>query len=183
MNQSESILNQIISYITNAQNFINNDFTLSNTILLSVLLFFLLINLKQTFSIISLKKRIKSIPSLNITEKVLADISKLTNKLYNFEINQETHKIEINNLKNTQKTIPEINLIRYNPYKDMGVGGNQSFSMSILDKNGNGVILTSLYSREKSRILIKKVENHQPQQELTLEEKDLLSLITNKEKK
>lgn len=46
---------------------------------------------------------------------------------------------------------------RYNPFTD--TGGDQSFSAALLDENGNGIMISSLHSRENTRLYAKKVEN------------------------
>ncbi len=56
------------------------------------------------------------------------------------------------NLDNIQK----IYLKRYNPYHD--TGGDQSFSVSLLDGYGNGLVLTSLHSRSGTRVFAKSVK-------------------------
>jgi len=43
----------------------------------------------------------------------------------------------------------------YNPFGD--TGGNQSFVISLLDARGDGFVITSLHSREHTRIYAKEV--------------------------
>lgn len=56
------------------------------------------------------------------------------------------------NLENIQK----VYLLRYNPYHD--TGGDQSFSVSLLDGFGNGLVITSLHSRSGTRVFAKPVK-------------------------
>lgn len=56
------------------------------------------------------------------------------------------------NLENIQK----VYLKRYNPYHD--TGGDQSFSLSLLDGFGNGLVITSLHSRSGTRVFAKPVK-------------------------
>lgn len=49
----------------------------------------------------------------------------------------------------------KIGLVRFNPFSD--TGGNQSFSMAILDGNNSGIIMTALYGRSGSRWYLKTV--------------------------
>ncbi|MFA5932827.1 MAG: DUF4446 family protein [Microgenomates group bacterium] len=56
------------------------------------------------------------------------------------------------NLENVQK----VYLKRYNPYHD--TGGDQSFSVSLLDGHGNGLVITSLHSRSGTRVFAKPVK-------------------------
>lgn len=68
--------------------------------------------------------------------------------------------------------IQQVESVRYNPYGD--VGGDESFSLLLLDGKKNGVILTSLHSRATTRIYAKPIKEGKPQLELSQEEKDLL---------
>jgi hypothetical protein len=51
----------------------------------------------------------------------------------------------------------KINLIRFNPFDDLG--GNQSFILVMLDNTNSGVIITSLHSRDVTRIYAKSIKN------------------------
>lgn len=53
--------------------------------------------------------------------------------------------------------IQKVGLSRYNPFDDLG--GDQSFSLSILDSTNSGVVLTSLHHRNFTRIYAKPVKN------------------------
>lgn len=63
-------------------------------------------------------------------------------------------------------------LQRYRAFKD--VGGDQSFSLVLLDGHGDGVILTSIYGREESRIFAKQVVAGAPTHPLSEEERRVL---------
>jgi hypothetical protein len=47
-------------------------------------------------------------------------------------------------------------LKRFNPFGD--TGGDQSFILAILDGNNDGVVITSLHSRENTRFYVKSVK-------------------------
>lgn len=53
----------------------------------------------------------------------------------------------------------KINLIRYNPFGDLG--GDQSFILCLLDNTNSGAIITSLHNRENTRIYAKAIKNGQ----------------------
>ncbi len=55
-----------------------------------------------------------------------------------------------------KKSIQKLGVVRFNPFSD--IGGDQSFSVALLDGEENGVIITGLYSRDESRIFAKPVE-------------------------
>lgn len=53
--------------------------------------------------------------------------------------------------------IQKLGLIRFNPFKD--TGGDQSFILTLTDKNDTGVIISGLYSRSGVRWYAKKIKN------------------------
>ncbi|MBI2018401.1 DUF4446 family protein [Candidatus Daviesbacteria bacterium] len=46
-------------------------------------------------------------------------------------------------------------LLRYNPYED--TGGDQSFTVALLDTRGSGFVLTSLHARSQTRVFAKPI--------------------------
>jgi hypothetical protein len=76
--------------------------------------------------------------------------------------------------KRLARNTAEIKTVRFNPWKGTGDGGNQSFAVAFLSERGNGVILSSLYSRERVSVFAKPVENFKSPIELTDEEKEAL---------
>ncbi len=72
--------------------------------------------------------------------------------------------------------VPQPIIKRYNPFKESGVGGNQSFSAAFIDEQGNGVVITSLYSRDTTRISGKEVRSWETIDiQASPEEKEVLS--------
>lgn len=71
-----------------------------------------------------------------------------------------------------RQSIQKVKTIRFNPFKDQG--GNQSFATCFLDENGNGVIISSLYSRDKVSVYAKPVVKYQSEFELSGEEKEAI---------
>lgn len=57
--------------------------------------------------------------------------------------------------RNSLAHIQKVKLLRYNPYED--VGGDQSFSVALLNKEGNGTVITSLHNRSGTRVFAKQV--------------------------
>jgi len=65
-------------------------------------------------------------------------------------------------------------IVRFNPFSD--VGGNQSFSIALLDANDNGIVITSLYDREKCRLFAKPIKKGESKFPLSKEEKEVIKL-------
>ena len=64
---------------------------------------------------------------------------------------------------------PRIGFVRYNAFDD--VGSDQSYALALLTKEGDGVVLTSIYSREETRTYGKAVEKFQPAVDASREER------------
>jgi hypothetical protein len=61
---------------------------------------------------------------------------------------------QINDLAN--RSVHKVGVVRFNPFKDLG--GDQSFSIALLDGQSNGVVVSSLHTREGNRVYAKKIE-------------------------
>jgi len=70
--------------------------------------------------------------------------------------------------KESKLHIQKIGVVRYNPFSN--VGGDQSFSIALLDKNNNGVVITSLYAQDNNRVYGKAIENSRSEHSLSEEE-------------
>ncbi|MEX2028859.1 MAG: DUF4446 family protein [Candidatus Paceibacterota bacterium] len=71
-----------------------------------------------------------------------------------------------------KKSIRGLETIRFNPFPDQG--SNQSFAIGMLNEDGDGVVFSSLYSRERMSVFAKPVKNNKSQYELSAEEKEAL---------
>lgn len=73
-----------------------------------------------------------------------------------------------------QRSVQGVETIKFNPFKGTGSGGNQSFSTAIINEKGDGVVISSLYSRERVSIFSKPIKTFTSEQEMTEEEKEVL---------
>ena len=71
-----------------------------------------------------------------------------------------------------KKSVQSVNTVRFNPFKGQGGGGNQSFSTAFLNEGGDGVVISSLYSRDHVSVFSKPIKNLQSEYELTEEERE-----------
>lgn len=71
-----------------------------------------------------------------------------------------------------RRSIRGLETIRFNPFPDQG--GNQSFAIGMLNEDGDGVVFSSLYSRERMSVFAKPIKNNKSEYELTAEEKEAL---------
>lgn len=77
------------------------------------------------------------------------------------------HRATVEAARN-QNGIQKFAIYRYNAFED--VTGEQSFSVALLDGNGNGMVITSIMGRQNSRCFGKTITNNQPIQPLSEEE-------------
>ena len=54
-----------------------------------------------------------------------------------------------------ENAIQRVGVVRYNPFED--TGSNQSFVLAMLDAHGDGFVLSSLHSRQSTRMFLKPV--------------------------
>ena len=87
--------------------------------------------------------------------------------------NQVITEKTLHNLNNRlRKSLTGFRTIRFNPFPEQG--GNQSFAIALINEEGDGLVLSSLYSREKTSMFAKPIKKGIPEFELTEEEKTAL---------
>lgn len=65
-------------------------------------------------------------------------------------------------------------MVRYDAYRDMG--GQQSWSIALLDGNHTGAVVTSLHARDHARVYLKELSEGTPSQRLSPEEERSVAL-------
>lgn len=108
----------------------------------------------------SRKKEIKTI------EQAIDHIKKLEEKIDLLSKDLTIEK-EKNNL-----ALRKMGLIRYNPFKDGG--GDQSFSLALLEENDSGFVLTSIYTNEGVRVFAKPILKGESTYQLSEEERQAI---------
>lgn len=99
--------------------------------------------------------------NLNLLEQKFADMEKVNQTL------QETFAY----------AVQHVGLVRYNAFSDMG--SDLSFSIALLDQNADGVVITSIYGRDESRIFAKPIKAKSSTYRLTEEENEAISKALN----
>lgn len=101
-------------------------------------------------------------------------LDKEIQELYN--ISNQIHTLSL-------KSIHKFGIIRFNPFGD--IGGDQSFSVALLDGKNNGVVISSLHTKEGTRVYSKPIAKGESEKyQLTEEEKQAIKVaIQNKPSK
>jgi hypothetical protein len=101
-------------------------------------------------------------------EKVLKEFNQLRK-----EFDKVLKELEI--LKEKERfNIQKVGIVRFNPFED--VGGNQSFSIALLDGKGDGVVITSLYLKDGNRVFAKPIRGGKSEFNLSKEEIEAINL-------
>ena len=74
--------------------------------------------------------------------------------------------------KRLRRSTQGIETIRFNPFKGDGSGGNQSFATAFLDENGDGLVMSSLYARDRVSVFSKPIKKYTSEFELSNEERE-----------
>ena len=85
------------------------------------------------------------------------------------EINKEIDAMK----EKMRHHIRGIQTVRFNPFKDSG--SNQSFATALLDDEGNGVVISTLYSRDRVGVYAKPLASHKSEYELSDEERQAIA--------
>ena len=75
-----------------------------------------------------------------------------------------------------RKAVQRVGLVRFNPFED--TGSNQSFALAMLDEDGDGVIVSSLHTRNATRVYVRPVSGGVAEKALSDEEAQALSQAT-----
>ncbi|MDN5345077.1 MAG: hypothetical protein PWQ18_1191 [Clostridia bacterium] len=73
-----------------------------------------------------------------------------------------------------EKSLSRVGLIRFNAFPD--TGSDLSFALALLNREGDGLILTSLYARDETRVFIKPVHAGRSRYRLSEEEEKALAV-------
>lgn len=108
------------------------------------------------------------------TKKEPQNLKEVSNILKKLEGNFEKISRELADLKQkNQKNLQKIGIIRFNPFRE--AGGDQSFSIAVLDADNNGFIITSLYGRDANRVYAKPINKGASSYSLSKEEQEALA--------
>ncbi len=70
------------------------------------------------------------------------------------------------------RSMQRLGVVRYNPFQD--TGSNQSFVLALLDSKGDGFVLSSLHSRQATRVFLKSLTGGRAEAQLSAEENEAI---------
>ena len=137
-------------------------FYVMSVIIVIILVWILMIEIR-------LKKFFAGTKARNLEEMIIL-VGKKINQIENNQEKIDQHLMLVDS--KLSKSIRNIETLRFNPFVD--AGGNQSFAISFMNDEGNGVVMSSLYARDRMSIFAKPIINGKSEFELSSEEKEVL---------
>ena len=124
-----------------------------------------------------MRRFLVGIDAHNISDS-LTHVSTNLNELQKFQEEMEGYLDNVENrLKNS---VQAVHTVRFNPFHGTGEGGNQSFATAFLTEEGDGAVISSLYSRDRVSVFAKPINKFSSEHEMSDEEKDALAKAKNK---
>jgi len=74
-----------------------------------------------------------------------------------------------------RKSIQGLSTVNFKAFQGLDSGGHQSFATAFLDENGNGLIISTLHSRDRVNVFAKEIKQFNSTLSLTEEEKQALT--------
>lgn len=113
------------------------------------------------------------------TEKEGEFLRDIVRRLAKNEAKLEEFAPRIEKLETISKiSVQKVGFMRFNPFHD--TGGDQSFILVLLDRENNGVLLSSLYAREGARVYAKSIGRGKSKHPLSEEERSVLDETVTK---
>lgn len=148
------------------ETFFNNPLSLIVAILGLVVVALIAITISMHMK---LRKFLIGIDAKNLEDSiqhVRHDLGEL--KSFRTELESYLRQVE----KRLRTSLRSVSTVRFNPWQGSGDGGNQSFATAFMNEEGNGVVISSLYSRERVSVFGKALKNKTSEHELSQEEKE-----------
>lgn len=152
-------MEQLVFYVTIALSVVS--------IILAVLLIIVLCKLK------TLKRRVDNLTRGKDTESMEDIIINYLERVESLEEGEEITRAALNAIKDNLKiTYQKTGLVKYDAFREMS--GALSYSLALLDKENNGVLISSMYSREGCYTYAKEIIKGESKINLSEEEAEAL---------
>ncbi len=129
--------------------------------------------------ILSIELRLKRLFRGKKTKDLESVMKEINSELKKLDVSREEMEKYLETVeKRLRQSVQQVGILRFNPFQDSG--SNQSFAIAFLNEKGDGVVISSLYSREKVNIYAKPIKNHKSEYQLSREEKEAIEKAKEK---
>ena len=126
-----------------------------------------------TFIVLSQRNFLKDLFPKDNSRDIRNKFKEVLDAISGFEKNNQILENRLTGFKkDSLENFSKLAVLKYNPYND--TGGDQSFSLVILNGKMDGVLITSLHSRGSTRIYLKNIKSAESELELSKEEASVL---------
>jgi len=126
-----------------------------------------------TFIVFSQRNFLKDLFPKDNSRDVRNKFKEVLEAISGFEKNNQILENRLVGFKrDSLENYSKLAVLKYNPYND--TGGDQSFSLALLNGKMDGVVITSLHSRNSTRIYLKNIKIGKSELELSKEESKVL---------
>ena len=136
-------------------------------ILLAIIMIITLCKLKK------LRRRVDNLTRGKDTESMEDIMLNFFERIESLEDGEKATRSDIRSIKDNLKiTYQKTGLVKYDAFREMS--GALSYSLALLDKENNGVLISSMYSREGCYTYAKEIVNGKSEINLSEEEEEAL---------
>ena len=128
--------------------------------LISLLVILIILNLILIFWLFKLTRHYNQLINHSSSGKksLITTFTQIQKTLAAHEKKLTHHRQVLDELKfKLRQPLQKVLFKRFNPFSH--TGGNQSFMLALLDEDNNGILLTSLHSRENTRFYVKLIKD------------------------
>lgn len=120
-----------------------------------------------------LRRRVDALTRGKDTESMEDIILNFFERIESLEQGEQTTRSDLKDIKDNLKiTYQKKGLVKYDAFREMS--GDLSYSLALLDKENNGVLISSMYSREGCYTYAKDIVNGESKINLSEEEAEAL---------
>lgn len=154
-------------------NWVSLNYTLVVWIVLGIFLFSLIIFFIVILRLNRLAKQYRAlmngVDGTNLEKIIIHNTKLMEQVLLKVDINQDRlNAVE----KMSKNSIQKISLTRFNAFD--GIGGDLSYALVLLDHQGNGVVVSSIYGRDDARTYAKPIKKGKSTYPLSQEEEKVI---------
>lgn len=158
------------------------DFISQNKEFILVALFFLFFiwNIALEMRLDSQKKRTQFFFKGKKAEDLEGVLSETLKRQRDFEVGANELLKRIEKLENIGlRSVQKVGIVRFNPFSE--IGGNQSFSLALLDQKDDGLVILAYHSKEGTRVYAKPIKQGESSYALTGEEEEAIKKAMSNE--
>ena len=159
-------MTNVMGIISSFQGYI----TIGFFIFILILFIILMITLKSLSNLENkYRKFMRGVDNKNLEDLIIGYLDKIDESREETEHMKELYeKLDLR----LKSCVQKVSIVRYRAFED--VGSDLSFSISLLDENNDGVIITGIYGRNESTTYAKPIDRGISRYDLSQEEKHVL---------